>query len=76
MIEEVLRIVAAMVMCQIIGFCFYNPKFNPLAKIWLRFQSSTKHSDGMVRELTGTYLANTALTVFLLYFMEDRYVKL
>uniref|UniRef100_A0A914XR25 Uncharacterized protein n=1 Tax=Plectus sambesii TaxID=2011161 RepID=A0A914XR25_9BILA len=72
MIESVLRIAASLVITTFTGFFYYNPNFNPLAKIWLQCQTSVKHSDGMMRELTGTLAAKMLITIFLLHFTEER----
>lgn len=72
MLGEVVRVIASLAITSFTGFFYYNPNFNPLAKVWIRYQSSTKHSDGMIRELFATWIANALIALFMLYYTEGR----
>lgn len=72
MIAEALRVAVSLVLTTFIGMFYYNPNINPLAKVWVKCTSTTKHSDGMIRELTGTWLANGLLAIFLLHVTDGR----
>uniref|UniRef100_A0A914W1M4 Uncharacterized protein n=1 Tax=Plectus sambesii TaxID=2011161 RepID=A0A914W1M4_9BILA len=72
MIAEVIRVAVSLILTTVIGLVYYNRDINPLAKMWYKCPENVKHSDGMMRELTGTWVAHTILTIFMMHVTEGR----
>jgi len=71
MLEAAVRAIVAVALAMSIGFVFYNPAINPLAKTWVDIVKPKVHSD-MTRPLVGTAIAKMLLALFIYSYVYNR----